>query len=161
MFCGSSPARTFAAISPVCLPKATQSRPSVATQPFLTCSISLPKTGIPAFLAASNKVGRLETTVLSVKLLIQSTFDAKSLAAIGISDGWLIPLSTISKLYFGASSLYSAIALTELVSLVEYKIPIFLASGKNSLIILSCASTASLSLVPVILPTPVPSSFAS
>ena len=40
--------------------------------------------------------------------------------------------------------------LTEFASPVEYKIPIFLASGRTSLISLSCASTGSLSDIPLI-----------
>ena len=63
--------------------------------------------------------GREATTVLSVRLVIQSTFPISVSAASGISAEEEIPESMISKPYFGASSLYSAMADSEFTSLVE------------------------------------------
>ena len=105
--------------------------------------------------------GRELTTVLSVKLLIQSTFSTRASAANGMSAVEEIPLSTISKPYSGAASLYSSIADTELISLVLYMIPMVFASGSMVRIIFNWLSTGSLSLVPVISPTGVPSALAS
>ena len=57
--------------------------------------------------------------------------------------------------------MYSAMVDSEFTSLVVYMIPMVLASGRISRIIFSWASTGSLSLVPVISPTGVPSAVAS
>ena len=92
----ASPFRTFAAILPVCLPSSIYSRPMDATQPALTCSTSEPNTGMPALLASSSTVCNALTTVLSVRLVMQSTLDATSAAARATSDIAVTPLSTIS-----------------------------------------------------------------
>ena len=57
--------------------------------------------------------------MLSVKLVMQSTFPISVSAARGISAEEEMPESTISKPYLGASSLYSAMADSEFTSLVD------------------------------------------
>ena len=99
--------------------------------------------------------------MLSVRLVMQSTLFIRVSAARAISAEEEMPVSTISKPYWGASSLYSAMADSEFTSLVVYMMPMFFASGRIWRIILSWASTGSLSLVPVISPTGVPSALAS
>ena len=58
------------------------------------------------------------TTVLSVRLQIQSTFPTKSAAAMSTSARVLIPVSTISNPYLSDTFLYSLMVLTEFASLV-------------------------------------------
>ena len=62
-------------------------------------------------------------------------------------------LEPMEQVYIDVCLLYTS-------SLVVYRIPIFVASGSTSRIIFSCASTGSVSAVPVMLPSGVLSSFA-
>ena len=92
---------------------------------------------------------------------MQSTLLIRVSAAREISAEEEMPVSTISNPYPGARALYSAMADSELTSLVVYMMPIRFASGRISRIICNCCSTGSLSLVPVISPTGVPLASAS
>ena len=73
--------------------------------------------------------------MLSVRLVMQSTFSRRASAARGTSAVVEIPMSTISKPYSEAKALYSSMVDKEFTSLVVNRMPMVFASGSKVRII--------------------------